>query len=186
MSDLQCPATFLVVGWGPVPHRTEGVEAALREGRGRLPGLDGVAEPDGVVELAELADELRDRRIAAVCSGGDATALAAATALARRLGVTHRSVDGLDPLPAAAEDPAVRAGPPGTGPSAARHRAALDALADLHRGETVLVVTDASVVTTLWPAGRGPDDEDGLSPYRLVTVQVDGDGWRLLGRAGGG
>ncbi len=184
MSDLQCPATFLVVGWGPVPHRTEGVEAALREGRGRLPGLDGVAEPDGV---AELADELRDRRIAAVCSGCDATALAAATALARRLGVTHRSVDGLDPLPAAAADlrlcGPVRRAP---APSAARHRAALDALADLHRGETVLVVTDASVVTTLWPAGRGPDDEDGLSPYRLVTVQVDGDGWRLLGRAGGG
>ena len=35
-----------------------------------------------------------------VCSGRDATALAAAKGLAGQLGVPHRSVDGLEPLPA--------------------------------------------------------------------------------------
>ena len=73
----------------------------------------------------------------------------------------------------------------GADAASTRHRAALDALADLHRGETVLVVTDVSVLTALWPGTRSPDGEGALSPYRLVTVQVDGDGWRLLGRPGG-
>ena len=188
MSDLQCPATFLVVGWAPVPREPEGVERVPGEGRGRVP------EPAG---LAGLAEEVRDRRIAAVCSGRDATALAAAKGLAAQLGVAHRSIDGLEPLPAGPARAGVAgadvtsaeaqgAGAPGADDPSARHRAALDALADLYRGETVLVVTDASVLTALWPRTRGPDGEGALSPYRLVTVQVDGDGWRLLGRAGGG
>ena len=188
MSDLQCPATFLVVGWAPVPREPEGVERVPGEGRGRVP------EPAG---LAGLAEEVRDRRIAVVCSGRDATALAAAKGLAGQLGVAHRSIDGLEPLPAGPARAGVAgadvtsaeaqgAGAPGADDPSVRHRAALDALADLYRGETVLVVTDASVLTALWPGTRGPDGEDALSPYRLVTVQVDGDGWRLLGRAGGG
>jgi 2,3-bisphosphoglycerate-dependent phosphoglycerate mutase len=170
MSDLQCPATFLVVGWSSVPREPEGVE---------------------------LADQLRDRRIASVCSGRDATTLAVATALAGQLGVAHRSIDGLEPLPARPEcadahdaDATGRAfagaDAQDAGTPSARHRAALDALADLHRGETVLVVAHASVLATLWPAARSPDEEDALPPYRLVTVQVDGDGWRLLGRPTGG
>ena len=48
------------------------------------------------------------------------------------------------------------------------------------------MVTDVSVLTALWPGTRSPDGEGAPSPYRLVTVQVDGDGWRLLGRPGGG
>ena len=239
MSDLQCPATFLVVGWDPDPGEADGAEPDLREARGQLPGMmrmagvtgvpGGTAAPrmTGLAGLTELADELSDRRIAGVCSGRDAPRLAAAQALAAQLGVAHRSIEGLDPLPARharAADPgagSVGAGPPGahgtlpdaTGPDAtgpdvtgpdmrrpdgqdpdgrdaetsgARHRAALDALADLHRGETVLVVTDAAVLTTLWPATPSPDGGVAPSSYRLVTVQVDGDGWRLLGRPGGG
>ena len=173
MSDLQCPATFLVVGWGPDPREPEDVQRVLGEGRGRRPGLAG---------LAGLAEELRYRRIAVVCSGREATAHAAAKGLAGKLGVPHRSIDGLEPLPAgpACADVA------GADAASARHRAALDAVADLHRGETVLVVTDASVLTALWPGARSPDGAGALSPYRLVTMQVDGDGWRLLGRPGGG
>ena len=166
----------------------------------------------GVTAVTELADGLRDRRIASVCSGRDSSALAAAQALAAQLGVVHRSVEGLEPPPARrACAAAPGAGSPGAevrdshvssadfpgaevpgadsqdaGAQAARHRAALDALADLHRGETVLVVVDAAVLTTLWPASPSPDGGDASSSYRLVTVQVDGDGWRLLGRPGGG
>jgi probable phosphoglycerate mutase len=186
MSDLQCPATFLVVGWGPVPREPEGVERVLGEGRGRLPEVAGLPEP------AELAMELRDRRIAVVCSGRDATAHAAAKGLAGLLGVPHHSIEGLEPLSAglscaeAQGAGAQGAGVAGADAPSARHRAALNALADVHRGETVLVVTDASVLTALWPGTRSPDGEGAVSPYRLVTVQVDGDGWRLLGRPGGG
>ena len=64
----------------------------------------------------------------------------------------------------------------------ARHRAALEALADLHRGETVLVVDDGQVLDRRWRrcVRREPGTAPGaLSPYRLVTLQVDGDGWRL-------
>jgi 2,3-bisphosphoglycerate-dependent phosphoglycerate mutase len=175
MSDLQCPATLILVGWGPVPREPDGVEPVPREAHGELP------------RLAELADELRTRRIAAVFSGRDASTLVTAQALALRLGVVHRSIDGLEPLPAGPAGAAVpSAGPVDADATGARHRAALDALADLHRGETVLVVTDARVLTTLWPATPRPHGEDALSPYRLVTVQVDGDGWRLLGPPGGG
>jgi probable phosphoglycerate mutase len=193
MSDLQCPATFLVVGWAPAPCEHGDVERVRGEGRGRL------GEPAG---LADLADELRDRRIAVVCSGRDATALGAASLLAGRLGVPHRGIDGLQPPPAgparagaagadAQGGVAKGAGAPGVGAEgadapSARHRAALDALADLHRGETVVVVMDISVLTALWPGTRTRDAVGAPSPYRLVTVQVDGDGWRLLGRPGGG
>src|SRR4051812_29898948 len=205
MSDLQCPATFLVVGWGAVPRESEDLEQVLSEGRGEPPepaGLPGLAELVEVAELAELAEELRDRRIAAVRSGRDASARAVATVLAGRLGVAHRSVDGLEPLPAVSARAGVTGagapglgahgvrasgvGAPGVGPAGAdaaseRHRAALDALADLHRGETVLVVTDASVLRALWPGSRSPEGRGALSPYEVVTVQVDDDGWRLLG-----
>ncbi len=196
MSDLQCPATFLVVGWAPAPCEPGDVERVRGEGRGRL------AEPAGLADLAELAEELRDRRIAVVCSGRDATALGAASLLAGRLGVPHRGIDGLEPPPAgparagaagadAQGGVAKGAGAPGVGAAradapSARHRAALDALADLYRGETVVVVMDIGVLTALWPGTRTHDAVGALSPYRLVTVQVDGDGWRLLGRPGGG
>jgi 2,3-bisphosphoglycerate-dependent phosphoglycerate mutase len=198
MSDLQCPATFLLVGLAPVPRVAEGVESLRRGAPGLPPAVPGPPW------LTELADELRDHRIALVCSGGDITALAAAKGLAGRLGVPHRGIDGLEPLPAGpagaeprgadargadarGADPRGPVAPGADAPCAdaraARHRAALDDLADLHRGETVLVVTDACVLTTLWPDGRSADGEEALSPYRLVTVQVDGDGWRLLGRS---
>jgi 2,3-bisphosphoglycerate-dependent phosphoglycerate mutase len=172
MSDLQCPATLIMVGWGPVSREPDGVEPVPREAHGELP---------------RLADGLRTRRIAAVFSGRDASTLVTAQALAVLLGVVHRSIDGLEPLPARPACAAVPgAGSVGADATGARHRAALDALADLHRGETVLVVTDARVLMTLWPATPSPHGEDALSPYRLVTVQVDGDGWRLLGPPGGG
>jgi hypothetical protein len=208
MSDLQCPATFLVVGLAPIPCVAEGVGHVRRGAPDAPPAVPG---PFG---WTGLADELRDRRIALVCSGRDTPSLAAGKALAGRLGVLHRCIDGLGPLaavPAGAGVPgadprgadlggadprgtdARGADPRGADPRAvdapaadapaARHQAALDDLADLHRGETVLVVTDASVLTTLWPAGESADGEDALSPYRLVAVQVDADGWRLLGRS---
>ena len=129
-------------------------------------------------QVAGLAEGLRDRRVAAVYGGATAPAVAVSVALADGLGVPSH------PL---AEPPT----PPG-GPSdetaVARCRAALEALADVHRGEAVLVVDDGQVLgPALAPlVGRGPGAGPGRTPYRPVAVEVDGDGWRLVDRAGQG
>ncbi len=150
MSDLQCPATFLVV-------RVD----RLGEGwRGQVAGL---------------AEQLRDRRLAAVYGGTTAPAVAVSAALADGLGVPSH------PL---AETP----GGPSDGTAVARCRAALEELADLHRGETVLVVDDGQVLgPALTPlVRRGLGTGPSRTPYRPVTLEVDGDGWRLVDRPGPG
>jgi probable phosphoglycerate mutase len=163
MSDLQCPATFLLV-------------SCADSGPGET----------GRRQVAELVDRLRDRRVAAVYSGGTAPGVAAAALLGESLGVAARTVGGLQPLPVGPGDGDVPV------PTAvARYRTALEDLADLHRGETVLLVDDGEVLSVaLWPLDRRVRGEvavpRGLSPYRPVTLQVDGDGWRLLDGPGGG
>jgi len=150
MSDLQCPATFLVV---PVDTLGEGWRA----------------------EVAGLAERLRDRRVAAVYGGTRAPAVAVSAALAGGLGVPSHP---LAEAPGAAAD----------GTAVARWRAALEGLADLHRGETVLVVGDGQVLEpALTPlVRRGLGAGPGRTPYRPVTLEVDGDGWRLVDRPGPG
>src|SRR6478752_479009 len=135
MSDLQCPATFLVV-------RVD----TLGEGwRG---------------EVAGLAERLRDRRVAAVYGGTTAPAVAVSAALADGLGVPSH------PL-------AATSGGPADGTAMARCRAALEELADLHRGETVLVVDDGQVLepalTPLVRRGLGTGPRG--TPYRPVTLE---------------
>src|SRR6476469_997665 len=103
MSDLQCPATFLVL-------RVDTL------GKGRRG------------EGAGLAERLRDRRGAAVYGGAAVPAVAPSAALADGLGVPSH------PL----AEPPTPPGGPSNETAVARCRAALEALADLHRGETVL------------------------------------------------
>jgi len=152
MSDLQCPATFLVL-------RVD----TLGEGwRG---------------EVAGLAERLRDRRVAAVYGGAAVPAVAPSAALADGLGVpSHRLAES--PTPDGPSD----------GTATARCRAELEALADVHRGEAVLVVDDGQVLgPALAPlVGRGLGAGPGRTPYRPVAVEVDGDGWRLVDGAGQG
>jgi Histidine phosphatase superfamily (branch 1) len=156
MSDLQCPATFLVVRVGDTPG----------EGWRR--------------EVAELVERLRDRRVAAVYGGRTAQADAVAAGLADGLGLAARRLGALPTSPAEAADGSVAA------PTAAvRCRRVLEDLADLHRGETVLVVDDGQVLDrALEPLARRAAGEaptrPALTPYQLVTLQVDGDGWRLV------
>jgi probable phosphoglycerate mutase len=153
MSDLQCPATLLVV---PVDTLGEGWRG----------------------EVAGLAERLRDRRVAAVYGGTTAPAVAVSAALADGLGLPSH------PL---AEPPSPPSGP-ADGTAVARCRIALEGLADLHRGETVLVVEDGHVLeSALTPlVGRGPGAGRERTPYRPVTLEVDGDGWRLVDRPGPG
>lgn len=149
MSDLQCPATFLVV---PVDPLDEGWRA----------------------EVVGLVERLRDRRVAAVYGGTTAPAAAVSAALADGLGV---------PAHPLAEPPPP--GGPADGTSGARYRSALEELADLHRGETVLVVDSGEVLApALAPLVRRGPGADPTPPYRPVTLEVDGDGWRLVDRPG--
>ncbi len=152
MSDLQCPATFLVV-------RVD----RLGEGwRGQVAGL---------------AEQLRDRRLAAVYGGTTAPAVAVSAALADGLGVPSHTLA-----------PPTPPGGPADRAAVGRYRAALEELADLHRGETVLVVDDGQVLepalTPLVPRGLGAGP--GRTSYRPVSLEVDGDGWRLVDRPGPG
>lgn len=63
-------------------------------------------------------------------------------------------------------------------------RTALEDLADLHRGETVVVVTHGgamSAVLACWGwAGRDRD----VAPCERLVLERDGDGWRQCGRVG--
>jgi hypothetical protein len=153
MSDLQCPATFLVV---PVDTLGEGWRG----------------------EVAGLAERLRDRRVAAVYGGTTAPAVAVSAALADSLGVPSHTLT----------EPPTPPGGPSDGTAVARCRAALEELADLHRGEAVLVVDDSQVLEpALTPlVRRGLGAGPRRAPYRPVALEVDGDGWRLVDRTGPG
>ncbi|HMT33141.1 MAG TPA: hypothetical protein PKC73_07705 [Dermatophilaceae bacterium] len=124
MSDLQCPARFLVVQGGLAEH----------------------------ADLAELLGALREERIAAVYAAADAAAASGAGRLASHLGMPVRPLPGSDRS----------AGTDGL-------REALEALADGHRGEAVLVVLG-------WRQGL----TGASSTSALARIDVDSDGWRVL------
>ena len=129
-------------------------------------------------EVAGLAERLRDRRVAAVYGGTTAPAVAVSAALADGLGVPSHTL----------AEPTTPQGGPADGTAVVRCRAALEELADLHRGETVLVVDDGRVLEPAWTAlvRRGLGAGRTPPPYRPVTLEVDGDGWRLVDRPGPG
>lgn len=98
---------------------------------------------------AEALEWLRHERVAHVYSSASPVAARAALALARELDVGHGTLHELSVV-----DPQDLSG------------TVLDQVADLHRGETLVVVAE------LAGAAEGP----------VVVVQRDGDGWRQTGR----
>jgi broad specificity phosphatase PhoE len=124
VSDLHCPATVLVTGYG---DRTQ---------------------------VRALAESLRSRKLARVYTSPVPAAVAAGALAAGALGVESVVVEGL------AELSVTEAG------EVERGRGALEAIADQHRGETVLVLSD------------GPE-------VGLAELTVDAEGWQVLGRGTG-
>jgi hypothetical protein len=55
----------------------------------------------------------------------------------------------------------------------------LEELADLHRGETLLVVAEDEVADALLVRLLGRTTAHGLADESLVELAVDGDGWSL-------
>lgn len=113
--------------------------------------------------MRTLAGTLRSERIAFVWSGPEAAAVAAAISAAAVLDVPHR----VDPALAGLDVPGLATGA-GPGP---RCREALDGIADLHRGEHVLVIAAAD-----GGAGAPAAAAERVDALRL---EIGDDGWRL-------
>ena len=197
MSDLQCPARFLVARHGEAMYAHP--ELLSDEG-GRLTDL-------GKEQAADLADRLRGERVAAVYTSRLARARETGAVVGDRLGLTAATVEGVQEFSVGS-----LAGTPAMGPDArevfmawvngqldrrwpgaetgsevvARFVASVEALADRHRGETVLVVSHGGVMTLAIPnTAENVRPELGLDAMipncAVAEVEVDADGWRLVG-----
>lgn len=153
MSDLQCPATILLTRPG---------ESAGADDSGA--GLTA----RGHAAASALAERVRGRRLAHVCSSPAPAAVATARVVAQRCGtgLTVRADLGVG-----------RDEAPGDDGCTARLGALLQELADTYRGETVLVVAPGPLVEDALPrltVGAAPGHLDRCA---LVEVTADGDGW---------
>jgi probable phosphoglycerate mutase len=197
VSDLQCPARFLVTRHG---EATYAQPELLTDDGGRL-------TDQGKEQARGLGERLRGERVAAVYTSRLARAQETGAVVGDRLGLTAATVEGLQEFSVGS-----LAGTPATGSTArevfvawvngdldrrwpggetgsevvARFVAALEGLADRHRGETVLVVTHGGVMTLAIPNTavnvRPELALDAMIPNCAVAeVEVDADGWRLVG-----
>lgn len=168
MSDLQCPATILVAGHGEADHQEHGDRTA---GDGRLSDL-------GRAQVGELVEAIRSRRIAAVYTSRVGPAIESGQRVASALGMRSVAVDGLAELTVGDLD--------GDGHAVvSRFRGALEAIADVHRGETVLVITHGAVMALVVPrvsanVGNMPAAQRLPPSCVPAEIEVDADGWRLM------
>jgi len=195
MSDLQCPATLLIACHGDAEYVLGG---ALSDDGGWLTDL-------GRAQVGELAETLRSRRIAAVYSSTMKGAVESADLVAKDLGVKRFVVNGIqEPSVGEAghgcQDPRAHrvfdawlqgnldAGYPGGEDGhtiVTRFKAALEHIADSHRGETVLVFTHSRVMSLVIPR-IALNVRNDVAAQRIphnclpVEVEVDADGWRVI------
>ncbi len=169
MSDLQCPVRALVT----------------RPAEPTLPAPGGHWDSSELTDLgrrqaAALAETLAEQRVAAVYTSILTRAVQTGALIAETLRVGAAAVNGLQPFrPDAEREPDV----------VSRCHEAIGALADLHRGETIVVVSHGSVMSLALPwLAEGTANHIRYSrPPRCVPAEltVDGDGWRLLTWPGG-
>jgi broad specificity phosphatase PhoE len=129
----------------------------------------------GPGRVHDLVEQLRGRRVAAVyASLGQAAELARLAASELDL-PEPRFSDALGE-PADLGDPAA-----GSQLVIERFTRVIDEIADVHRGEAVLVFTYDQLMGLAIPGATGqPELDGGVIP--VTEMEVDGDGWRL--RAG--
>jgi len=198
VSDLQCPATVLVVRHG---------ESHGNLARRLSSAAPGSALSDrGREQARALGEALRERRVARVYASPLRRAQQTAQELAdvlgvdvvtlpdvREVGIGAREDDtsdlGWDEMDAARAswrdgDLDVTVGGGETAADVLRRvGGALDDVADLHRGETVVVVSHAVAMEVALPrlAGAGPTWGGRQVPNAgVVELERDADGWRLL------
>ena len=192
MSDLHCPARFIVARHGEAEYESPEMNAT----GGSLTTL-------GRSQARDLGERMRSERIAAVACSELSRAVQTAEIAAGVLGLPVRVRERLQEFPAgdflghpydhAFFNPLVTGwlagdldvGVPGgeTGrQTAGRVLGVLDDLADQHRGETVLVVTHGGVITALWglvaPGSPSAPVADGVANTSTYVFERDADGWR--------
>jgi len=194
MSDLFCPATLIVARHGEAEYDSQHVSDA-----------GGSLTAVGRIQAKELAESLRDRKVAAVWCSDMARAVQTAEIVAAVLDVPVRVRSGLrefsvgalagepDAWPVLDEVFAhwmagdLSAGCPGTetGTDVLRRvRAELEVLADQFRGETVAVISHGGVIGFVLPQlarNVRPDLSVGRPMANCGTCElsVDADGWVL-------
>lgn len=196
MSDLQCPARVFVARHAQARYAVANV---LTDAGGTLTDL-------GREQSAELAERMRSQRLAAVYTSHLDRAVQTGAIVAETLGVPSRMIEGIQEFAAGSLEGAtwdvvgkagyaawlagdLQARWPG-GESGwellERMRAALDELADRHRGEAVLVVSHGGVMALALPRlaadGVALRTATPLLPnVAVVAMERDADGWRLVG-----
>ncbi|MEP6649630.1 MAG: histidine phosphatase family protein [Lapillicoccus sp.] len=197
MSDLQCPARIIVARHGEAKYADP--ELISDEG-GWLTDL-------GKEQAAALGERLRDERVAAVYTSRLDRAQETGALVGDRLGLTPSTIEGVQEFSVGS-----LAGTPATGPVAleafvawisgdlerrwpgaetgtevvARFVEAVGALADRHRGETVVVVSHGGVMSLAIPNTAGNTDPElaaasDIPNCAAAELAVDADGWRLVG-----
>lgn len=192
--SLHCPSTLIVARHGEAeyPHH---VDLVSDEG-GRLTAR-------GREQAAGLAASLTDRRVAIVYTSTRARAVETGGIAARALGVAARELAGLEEFSvgdlagARFDDPRLTStyagwlagelahripGAESGQELVARFRDALNTIADLHRGETVLVISHGGVMSLGLPqvALGGPAGPPSpLANCAQVELSAGDDGWRL-------
>jgi 2,3-bisphosphoglycerate-dependent phosphoglycerate mutase len=197
VSDLQCPARFLVARHGEATYAHP--ELLSDEG--------GWLTDRGQAQARALGKRVAAERVAAVYSSTLRRAAETAELAASALGLVARQIEGVQEFSVGSlagrphSDPTARrvflgwldgelgVAMPGaeTGEEVvARFAAALDELADQHRGEAVLLVSHGGVMSLAVPriAANVPNALSRdclLDNCATVAVDVDSDGWRVVG-----
>ncbi len=126
-----------------------------------------------------LADALRGRRIAAVYSSDTSPAVRTAEIVAASLEVATTACPSLRRAAVGSE-----VAPESDADVFERHRSQLEEIADLHRGETVLVLGDRTALSLVLPGlasnltPRWAEDH-ALGDAETVELDGDADGWLL-------
>jgi probable phosphoglycerate mutase len=193
MSDLHCPATLVVARHAKAAF----VETWFSDEGGSLTS-------EGREQARALADSLQDRRVAAVWCSDSSRAVQTAEIAAARLGVSVTARKSLrevyigallgqpfdyarietvcEQWYAGSMDVRFEGGECGA-EVVARHRDQLEEIADLHRGETVLVVGHQTalglVVPTLAAVSFAWTRTNELDNTESIELENDADGWVL-------
>lgn len=196
MSDLQCPATLLVVRHG---------QCALYAGR-RLSDEGKALSEIGVTQMRILGEKLSApgaAPVAAVLTSRQSQAQQSAGIVGRAVGVTPEILPGIEeisvgtlagrPTTDAAMSEIIACwsegdldpGVPGAESGhevLARFRQALAETADRHRGETVVIVTHGMIMSLFLPllcdrVPEGATADDYIRPGVPAQIRIDADGW---------